>query len=125
MNKEWKKVRLFHKELQQPISDKPTFLSCDRIKVRALWMTEEINELIDAQDIVDQADAIIDLIYYALGTLVEIGIKPDKIFEIVHQANMLKKTSSGKILKNDNGKVLKPEKWLSPREKISKEIYSK
>ena len=125
MNKEWKKVRLFHKELQQPISDKPTFLSCDRIKVRALWMTEEINELIDAQDIVDQADAIIDLIYYALGTLVEIGIKPDKIFEIVHQANMLKKTSSGKILKNDNGKVLKPEKWLSPRENISKEIYSK
>lgn len=45
-----------------------------------------INEFLEAsekQDIVEQADATIDTIYFALGTLVEMGIEPDELFYIV------------------------------------------
>ena len=56
-------------------------------------MLEEINEFLDAvkeQDIVEQADAMIDTIYFALGTLVEMGVQPEQLFDIVQHANMSK-----------------------------------
>lgn len=49
---------------------------------------EEIAEFLVAPDIYEQADAMIDLIYFALGTLVEMGIKPDELFDIIQKANM-------------------------------------
>lgn len=54
-------------------------------------MLKEINEFLDAvkeQDIVEQADAMIDTIYFALGTLVEMGVQPEQLFDIVQHANM-------------------------------------
>ena len=122
MNKEWLKVRDFHKKFGQPVSDKPVFLSEGRVKVRSKWMYEEIDELIEAADIVEQADAMIDLIYFALGTMVEIGVSPDAIFNIVHEANMSKLWDDGKPHYNADGKTIKPESWKDPYTKIKNEI---
>ena len=118
MNKEWLKVREFHKKFEHPESEKPVFLSKERVKVRSKWMYEEIEELAKAVDIVEQADAIIDLIYFALGTMVEMGVSPDAIFDIVHEANMSKLWDDGKPHYNTDGKTIKPENWEDPYTKI-------
>jgi predicted HAD superfamily Cof-like phosphohydrolase len=81
-------------------------------------MREEISEFLEATDIVDQVDAAVDLIYYALGVFVEMGVDGSKAFELVHQANMKKLGPDGKPIYNAEGKVLKPADWLSPKERI-------
>ena len=122
MNDEWLKVREFQKKFGHPVSDKPVFLSKERVKIRSGWMYEEIDELAEAADIVEQVDAMIDLIYFALGTMVEIGVTPDAVFNIVHEANMSKLWDDGKPHYNIDGKTIKPENWEDPYTKIKNEI---
>ena len=43
-------------------------------------MNEEVAEFLVAEDIYEQADAMIDLMYFALGTMVEMGLEPDELF---------------------------------------------
>ena len=88
---------------------------------RYSWILEEINEFIyavESGDIVEQADAMIDTIYFALGTLVEMGIEPDELFNIVQHANMSKLWEDGKPHYNEIGKVIKPDGWENPHKKL-------
>lgn len=97
---QYKEVRNFHLAFNHPVASNPTLLTVDRAEARHSWMLEEINEFLDAvkkQDIVEQADAMIDTIYFALGTLVEMGINPQELFDIVHNANMRKILSDGQL----------------------------
>jgi len=125
MNKEFEEVRAFHKAFGHPVSNVPISLTEDRAKKRYAWMLEEINEFLDAvkeQDIVEQADAMIDTIYFALGTLVEMGVKPGILFNIVQNANMSKLWPDGKPHYNEMGKVIKPEGWQDPHRKLELSI---
>ncbi len=108
----------FSRAFNLPISRAPTQLGHDRVALRAKWMKEEIEEFVQAESIVDQADAIADLIYYALGVLVEMGIDGSRIFEIVHTANMAKRRAGGLPQYEQDGKVAKPEGWTSPKTAI-------
>jgi predicted HAD superfamily Cof-like phosphohydrolase len=85
-------------------------------------MLEEIDEFIESDNITDQADAMIDLIYFALGTLVEMGVKPQKLFDIVHEANMTKLWEDGKPRYNSDGKTIKPPGWQDPFKKLEDAI---
>lgn len=121
MNKEYEEVKKFQKAFGHPYSDKPTLLTYERALKRYRWMLEEINEFLEAsknQDIVEQADAMIDTMYFALGTLVEMGVKPDKLFYIVQEANMSKLFSDGKPHYNEMGKVIKPDGWQDLHKKL-------
>lgn len=121
-NKWWHMVKDFQMRFGHPYRDTPKLLDTDRVCKRYNWMLEEINEFKEANDIYEQADAMIDLMYFALGTLVEMGVKPDKIFEIVHKANMDKLWSDGKPHFKEDGKTVKPEGWKDPYPKIKEEI---
>ncbi len=125
MDREWEKVRSFHKVFGHPIGKKPQMLSPDRIGPRCDWMREEIEEFIEAEDIPHQADAMIDLIYFALGTLVEMGVKPDSLFDIVQGANMKKIWADGRVKHREDGKVIKPPEWVDPHEQLVAEIKRK
>lgn len=121
MNNEYNEVKKFHKAFKLPYLDSPLVLSLDRSKKRYAWMLEEINEFLEAsekQDIVEQADAMIDTIYFALGTLVEMGIEPDELFNIVQDANMSKLWPDGCPHYNEMGKVIKPDNWEDPHKKL-------
>lgn len=119
MDKEWVKVKEFHSVFGHPISDNLLFLKGDRVEKRVKWMREEIDEFVDAKDLCEQVDAIIDLIYFALGTFVEMGVKPDEYFQIVHDANMSKLGEDNKPIYNSDGKTIKPIGWVDPYEKIN------
>ena len=90
-------------------------------------MDARINEFLEAsekQDIVKQADAMIDTIYFALGTLVEIAIEPDELFYIVQNANMSKLWPDGKPHYNEMGKVIKPKGWEDHHKKLELTIQN-
>lgn len=122
MNKEWAMVKDFQEKFGHPYKETPTIMDADRAKKRYNWMLEEINEFLEAEDIVEQADAMIDVMYFALGTLVEMGIEPDTLFEIVHTANMTKLWEDGKPHYGLDGKTIKPKSWEDPHPKLEAEI---
>lgn len=123
MNKQYEMVRDFQRKFGQPDADKPTVLSEDRRNERYEYMQEELTEFLFAKTVVDQADAMIDLIYLAIGTLVELGVKPEKLFEIVHNANMSKLWPDGKVHTNpENGKIIKPPTFVRPEPLLEAEI---
>ncbi|WP_167483601.1 AP2 domain-containing protein [Paenibacillus xylanexedens] len=72
--------------------------------------------------LIGQVDALIDIKYFAEGGLVETSVIPDKIFDIVHSANMQKLFSDGNPHYNEVGKVIKPDGWEAPEPKIEEEI---
>jgi len=125
MNAQYLAVRQFHQAFGHPVANIPTALSIERTKDRSKWMIEEIGEFISASasgDVVGQADGMIDLIYFALGTLVEMGVEPEELFKIVQGANMAKLFPDGKPRYNATGKVIKPPGWVSPEPLIEAEI---
>ena len=107
MKKEWNDVREFHEKFGHPVAPQPRMVERGRALSRGKWMNEEVAEFLVAQDIYEQADAMIDLIYFALGTLVEMGLEADELFDIVQKANMAKLWSDGKPHYNPkDGKVI-------------------
>ena len=117
-------VKEFHIASKHPISDRPTLLHKERLMQRIKWMLKEIDELKEADNVYEQADAIIDLIYFSLGTLVEMGLPPKELFRIVHQSNMKKIMPSNEVLTSNDGKILKPDGWIDPGEQIKEVIDS-
>ena len=83
-------------------------------RYRAQLLVEEIMEFVMSDQGVDQVDALIDLIIFALGTFVEMGIDPREIFDAVHESNMEKLWPDGKPQYDQYGKVTKPRTWTSP-----------
>jgi predicted HAD superfamily Cof-like phosphohydrolase len=121
-NRYYRQVKDFHIAFSHPASDVPTCLSDERKAARISWMQEELDEYKVASTLYDDVDALIDLIYFTIGTLVEHGVEPDRIFDIVHDANMSKLFPDGKPRYREDGKTIKPDGWIKPEPKIEKEI---
>lgn len=115
-------VRDFHTRFGHPVAAGPVMLTPERAAARAAWMREEVDEFLEAREVVDQADAMIDLIYFAVGTLVEMGVRPAPLFEIVHRANMTKLWEDGLPRYREDGKTIKPPAWVDPGEALRSEI---
>lgn len=118
----WEQVRAFQLAFNHPASDKPTLLEAERAAKRMNWIQEEVQEFLEAKSIADQADAMIDVIYFAIGTLVEMGVRPQELMDIVQHANMSKLGPDGKPLYKPDGKVMKPDGWEDPYPKLQQAI---
>jgi predicted HAD superfamily Cof-like phosphohydrolase len=115
----WRDVRAFHVAFEHPAPDTPTVLDEPEIARRSAWIEEEVSELREARSITDQADAFIDVIYFAVGGLVNLGIRPGELWAIVHAANMAKLWPDGRPRWRDDGKIIKPEGWEPPEPKLT------
>jgi hypothetical protein len=119
----FEKVVEFQKLFENPISEIPRQLNEERRHVRAHYLQEEVEELRAATTLEDQCDALIDIIYFALGGFAEVGVRPHKIFEIVHASNMQKLFADGRPRhRTSDGKVSKPPTWQAPRDLIRREV---
>lgn len=117
-------VAQFQKSANQPVSSFPQQLKSERVAVRAKWIEEELEEFIAADSLYSQVDALADLLYYLLGAFVEIGIKPDAVFQIVHCSNMEKLSPPSGMITDSAGKIQKPPGWVHPDKKIAEAIDS-
>src|SRR5690606_14737076 len=81
----------------------------------------------DTEKLVGQVDALIDGLYFILGSLVELGLKPDSLFDIVQAANMSKLFTAEDGTKyakyrEDDGKILKSPEFFSPEPLLEAEV---
>ena len=88
---------------------------------------DKVSQKIPAEStLVGQVDALIDTLYFTYGSFVLMGVDPERIFEIVHQANMAKIFPDGKAQFDPvTHKMRKPEDWEekhSPEPAIKKEL---
>lgn len=98
-----------------PIPDNPTRLDDVRKQWASGALSEELCEFMDAETLEDEVDALVDLSYFAMGRLVEMGVSPRAVFEEVHEANMRKER--GELSKRPGSlghDAVKPEGWFGP-----------
>lgn len=110
-------VKAFHEKfLPDAISTKPRLLDRRVANDRVQFLDEELAEFIDAMhddDIAGQADALVDLVYVALGTAVMMGLPWQQLWDDVQRANMTKvrgPTKRGAVFD-----VKKPAGWVGPQ----------
>lgn len=114
-------VEQFNKEVIGINRPKVQRMADDEERWLCKALREEVQEFIDAQSIVHQVDALIDLIYFAAGGLTRLGFPAEAsmmMFQAVHKANMAKK----KGIKETRGHeldVVKPEGWEAPEGPIA------
>lgn len=99
--------------LEKPLRPHP--LSGERASFRVNHLREELSELIqaiDTADLPEQVDALIDLIYIAIGMILEMGVNPIEAFEPVHEANMQK--IRGTTKRGHGFDAVKPDGWTPP-----------
>lgn len=93
----------------QPLSTGTRQLQGGRRTFKLGHLREELIELTDSVDVEEEVDALVDMIYVALGWLLEMGVHPMTAFRVVHEANMRKEHGG-----NGAKGVTKPVGWLPP-----------
>lgn len=122
-----KMVRLVFKlkEIPNMYGDVSTFVDAcgqvgneDNFKLYNTLIAEEFNEFLEAyaeNDSIEELDACMDMIWVILGYCHVKGWNVSGAWNEVARSNLTKIDSvSGKVLKREDGKVLKPEGWSPP-----------
>lgn len=93
-------------------------MSDDRLKLRLELIEEEYRrELIpavEARNEVEVADALGDLIYVVTGFALEAGIDLNAVIAEIQASNMTKLGEDGRVVRREDGKVLKGAGYVKP-----------
>ena len=75
----------------------------------------ELREAIEANDRVEQLDALVDILVVTMGAIRAGGFNGEGAWKEVMDTNFAKiDPETGKVCKREDGKVLKPEGWTAP-----------
>ena len=111
-----KDVAKFQLKFGQLVYKHPGHLTHRKLQERIDFLQEELDEFkkaCDEQDLAEQADALVDLVYVALGTANMLGLPFDELWSDVQRANMAKKRGVGK--RGHLVDCIKPEGWVGPK----------
>lgn len=111
----------FHAKFGLPCGDRPAPLADDVARFRVGFMQEELDEYkraVEAGDLAKQCDALVDLVYVAMGTAVMQGFPWQEVWREVHAANMRKERASdaadSRSTRGHALDVVKPNGWTPP-----------
>jgi len=112
----------FHRKFSVPIGEFPQLLTKEDYDFRLGFMYEELEEFEKAHesgDLAGAADALIDLVYVALGCAAWMGLPWQELWNDVQRANMSKVAQAVANDANARHKfdVRKPEGWVPPKGK--------
>lgn len=121
-------VQKFHAKFGVPVASSPTVPDNETFEFRLKFMQEEINEfeaayldlkvgvISEAQALHEMADALVDLVYVAMGTADMMGLPWDKLWDEVQRANMskIRATDASQSKRGTALDVVKPEGWVAP-----------
>jgi predicted HAD superfamily Cof-like phosphohydrolase len=113
---EFNDVKLFHQKFGMLVHDKPVHLTKRKLLERLNFLREELAELehgILTQDLAEIADALVDLVYVAKGTAVQLGLPWKELWDDVQRANMTKERGVGK--RGNKVDCIKPAGWVGPK----------
>ena len=94
----------------------PQDIKSDMADLYMSLITEEYNETLEAfhkQDIVEVADGLADMVWVIMGMAAVLDIPFDAVWEEVRASNM-SKFVDGKVIKDENGKIQKPDSYFRP-----------
>ena len=90
----------------------------DQFDLYVNLIKEEVSELqvaIDNNDLVEQLDALIDIMVVTVGAVQSLGADGEGAWKEVMSTNFAKIDSlTGRVRKREDGKVLKPLGWKPP-----------
>lgn len=117
MKKQLDQIAEFNKAFEINENTEPANEQYEGFKRKNL-MQEELDEYLCAlhtEDTKEIIDAVIDMQYIILGIVRLHGLQSifENLFDEVHRTNMAK-LHNGKIVKNDQNKVIKPKGWQPP-----------
>ena len=76
---------------------------------------EELNQAILNKDKVEMLDALIDMLVVTIGAIHSAGFDAEGAWKEVMSTNFAKiDKKTGKVIKREDGKVLKPDGWTPP-----------
>tara|TARA_B100000900_G_scaffold9931_1_gene8168 strand:+ start:39232 stop:39642 length:411 start_codon:yes stop_codon:yes gene_type:complete len=109
----------FNQAFEIPKLNNPGLGPEELIELRIKLLTEEVQEYAEAArsgDLVEVLDALADIGYILAGTIINHGMQEiyDDAFNEVHRSNMAKLVD-GRVIRRDDGKVLKPKGWKPPQ----------
>ena len=119
MNPIVKSLLEFNEAFEIPYLTEPGLSSDELIELRIKLLSEEVEEYAEAArtgDLVEVLDALADIAYILAGTIINHGMQEiyDDAFNEVHKSNMAKLVD-GKVIRREDGKVMKPEGWQPPQ----------
>ena len=111
MTNTFKDINTFATACDQPASP-------ENYKMYLGLIDEEYGELVDAVDAddkVEQLDALVDILVVTMGAIRAAGWDGEAAWKEVMDTNFAKiDPTTGKVIKREDGKVLKPEGWTAP-----------
>lgn len=113
----YRDVGEFHKLCGVPENALPSFPSQEVRDARWDFLHEEMCELEQAEaadDMIEIADALADIVYIAVGTARVYGIPFHYVWHEVQESNMRKRWDDGTAHIREDGKVIKPPTWSGP-----------
>ena len=112
MTNTFKDIDKFATACDQPPSEANYKMYLDLIREE----TDELEEAIQDNDKVEQLDALVDILVVTMGAIRAAGWDGEAAWKEVMDTNFAKiDPNTGKVIKRDDGKVLKPEGWKAPQ----------
>ena len=108
-------VEIFMRIGSQPTIKTPSLKSDEAILYMKL-ISEEYQETLEAfkqGDLVEVADGLTDLVWVIMGMCNSCGMNFDNLWNEVRASNM-SKFVEGKVIKNEYGKIMKPNTYFKP-----------
>ena len=113
----FERVREFNRMGEVETSGSPSVPTYQEYALGSALIKEEFKELdaafLDA-DLIEFADALGDILYVVYRLADVAGIPIDEVFAEIHRSNMTK-FPGGKIIRREDGKILKPPTWEAPK----------
>lgn len=125
MDKMWDDIVHFHNKFNIPRSEFPSVELIDGLmEFRVRFLKEELEELIEAVNLGDRVkafDALIDLVYVAMGTAYICNFPWKEGWFIVQSANLTKRAvrNESESKRGSRYDIIKPEGWVSPDRELS------
>jgi predicted HAD superfamily Cof-like phosphohydrolase len=118
MSKVFTDVAVFLKAVGQEIPSAPQQTVSDQAQLYKKLIKEEYEEFWEAEavsDDVEEIDACFDMMWVIIGYMKSRGWDCENIWDEGAKSNLSKiDPVSGKVIRREDGKILKPEGWKPP-----------
>jgi predicted HAD superfamily Cof-like phosphohydrolase len=113
-------VLAFNIKFGLPAPVKPQLMPDELAAFRARFLEEELAEFEEAMhndDLPGMADALVDLVYVAIGTALMMGLPWQRLWDEVQRSNMAKERAerAEQSKRGTSFDVIKPPGWTAPR----------
>lgn len=120
-------VQQFYDATQQPRPAVPTRMSTAARARYMQYLLSEIVEFGEATTLLEQVCEVLDMLFFVYDVFVEMGVDPNKPFQLLHAANMRKVFPDGEAHWDYSVtpyRLLRPPDWVSANDAIGEYIKS-